>query len=380
MTVELACPLKTFYLYETHNETTMKKLLVLLTIALAHAPSFAQCSFTINQVATDVNCEYGNDGVITANPAGGLSPYTFSLNGSGPQATGSFNGLAEGNYTLYVSDASPCMDSVVITLTHIHAAPVLTDPPDQIVCTNTATTAVIFSSNIPGTSFSWTNTNPSIGLAPVSSGNPIPSFIAINNSTTPAVATITVTPIGPAPDFCVGLSQSFTITVLPDVNINLTSATGTNVQTVCSGNAISHIVYTLGGSATNATVSGLPLGVTSSFAGGSLTIAGFSGPYGIFTYTVTATGSCASATATGTIQSMPLSSSVFSYPESNLCQGSINIFPNNISTPGGTFSATPAGLVLSTLTGEIDLSASAVGYYAVKYITLALVSIQAHNM
>ncbi len=347
----------------------MKKLFVLLTIAIAYVPSFAQCSFTINQVATDVSCEYGNDGGITANPTGGLSPYMFSLNGGTPQATGSFNGLTEGNYTLYVSDASPCMDSVVITITHIYAAPVLTDPSDQIVCTNTATVPVNFSSNIPGTSFTWTNNDPSIGLAPVSSGNSIPSFIAINNGTTPVVATITVTPTGPAPDFCVGLSQSFTITVLPDANMTLTSATGSNAQTVCSGNAISNIVYTLGGSATNATVSGLPLGVTSSFAGGALTIAGFSGPYGIFTYTVTATGSCASATATGTIQSIPLPPSSFSYPISTYCQSAPNPIPNLVATLGGTFSASPAGLIINAATGEINLMSSFIGAYVVKYVT-----------
>ncbi|MBK7305978.1 MAG: hypothetical protein IPI88_02400 [Chitinophagaceae bacterium] len=69
------------------------------------------------------------------------------------------------------------------------------DPvPNQIVCNNAATTAVNFTSGTPGTTFSWVNNTPSIGLAANGTGN-IPSFIATNATALPVTATVTVTPI-----------------------------------------------------------------------------------------------------------------------------------------------------------------------------------------
>ena len=38
-------------------------------------------------------------------------------------------------------------------------------------------------------------------------------------------------------------------------------------------------------------------------------------------------------------------------------------------TSGGTFSATPSGLSINASTGAIDLDASTMGTYAVKYVT-----------
>ena len=347
----------------------MKKLFLLLSIALAYIPSFSQCSFTINQVVTDVSCEYGNDGVITANPTGGLLPYTFSLNAGTPQTTGTFNGLTEGSYTLYVTDSSTCMDSVVMTITHLHSAPVLTDPPDLFVCNNVATPPVYFSSDIPGSTFQWMNSNPSIGIAASGTGY-IPSFIAINNTAAPLVSSITVIPTGPAPDYCVGLSQSFTITINPSAFVSLTSNPVSNSQTVCQNSMITNIVYTLSGTATSAIVTGLPAGVTYSFSMGSLTIAG--GPYvaGNYCYTVTATGTCGSATATGCLTSIPFNNPSFSYAMFTYCQTGPNPFPTSIGAPGGTFSASPAGLNINAITGEIYLASSAIGSYTVKYLTM----------
>ena len=65
--------------------------------------------------------------------------------------------------------------------------------PNQTVCNNSPTAAVNFTSPTPGTTFSWTNNNTSIGLAASGSGN-IPSFTATNVTNAPVVATITVTP------------------------------------------------------------------------------------------------------------------------------------------------------------------------------------------
>lgn len=68
-----------------------------------------------------------------------------------------------------------------------------------------------FSINIPVTGINWTNSNSSIGLAPSGSGA-VPSFTATNMTDGPVTAVITATPYV---NGCLGITQSYKITVLP---------------------------------------------------------------------------------------------------------------------------------------------------------------------
>ncbi|MFM9026962.1 MAG: beta strand repeat-containing protein, partial [Bacteroidota bacterium] len=85
-------------------------------------------------------------------------------------------------------------------------------------------------------------------------------------------------------------------------SVSLTSASGTNAQSVCSGTAIVPITYQFSG-VTGATVSGLPAGVTGSFnsANNVFTISGTPTVAGTFNYTITPVGGCSTTTATGSI-------------------------------------------------------------------------------
>lgn len=64
----------------------------------------------------------------------------------------------------------------------------------------------------------------------------------------------------------------------------------------------------------------------------------------------------------------PSDDATFSYSGSTFCIGGPNQTPT-VAQPGGTFSATPSGLVIGSLNGIIDLSSSTAGTYTVKYVT-----------
>ncbi|WP_163397512.1 T9SS type A sorting domain-containing protein [Flavobacterium fluviatile] len=96
--------------------------------------------------------------------------------------------------------------------------------------------------NTPVT-YTWTNSNTSIGLASSGTGN-IPSFVATNSTTSPIMATITVTPKYTNGGTCSGTSKTFTITVNPSPAITNQPVS----KTICNGNSTF-----FSASATNAT-------------------------------------------------------------------------------------------------------------------------------
>lgn len=92
-------------------------------------------------------------------------------------------------------------------------------------------------------------------------------------------------------DTCVAYSSSASITVTQGPTGTLSSATGTNAQSICQNTAITTITYSTS-NATGATFSGLPAGVTGSYASNVVTISGTPTGTGTFNYIVTLAGSC----------------------------------------------------------------------------------------
>jgi gliding motility-associated-like protein len=146
---------------------------------------------------------------------------------------------------------------------------------------------------------------------------------------------------------CPPATTTGTITVNPQNTI----AAGTN-QTVCINTAITTINLATTG-ATGATFSGLPAGVTGSWAGNVATISGTPTAAGTFNYTVTTTGGCPPATTTGTITVTPSNTIDVGINETVCINNEINEI-NLVTTgaTGATFTGLPAG-VTGTWAGNV---------------------------
>ena len=139
------------------------------------------------------------------------------------------------------------------------------------------------------------------GLPAGVTGTWVANVVTISGTPTvagPSTYTITLT------GGCGTITTTGTITVNPDNTISRTSPAGTDAQTVCINTPITDITYATTG-ATGATVTGLPAGVTGTWAANVVTISGTPTVAGPTTYTVTLTGGCGAVTTTGTISVTP---------------------------------------------------------------------------
>lgn len=99
---------------------------------------------------------------------------------------------------------------------------------------------------------------------------------------------------------CGLISAMGTIIVNPGNTIVLTSGSGSDNQSICFGENITNITYTTTG-ATDATITGLPAGVSGSWSANTITISGVPSVTGTFIYTINLIGGCGVVEATGTI-------------------------------------------------------------------------------
>ena len=215
----------------------------------------------------------------------------------------------------------------------------------QTVCINTPITDITYSTTgATGATFS--------GLPAGVTGTWAANVVTISGSPTTTVGSpfsYTVTLTGG----CGVVTATGTITVTPANTITLTSAAGTNAQTVCQNTAITNITYSTSG-ATGATFSGLPAGVTGNWAVNVVTISGSptTAVGSPFNYTVTLTGGCGVITATGTITVNPT-------PTVNAVSN--QVICNNTATAAVTFDGTPPGVVFNWTNNNASIGLAASG-------------------
>ncbi|MBK9464145.1 MAG: HYR domain-containing protein [Chitinophagaceae bacterium] len=221
----------------------------------------------------------------------------------------------------------------------------------QTVCINTPITNITYTTTgATGANFS--------GLPTGVNGSWAADVVTISGAPTVAGSfNYTVTLTGG----CGVITANGSITVTPDNTITLSSGPGTNAQMVCINTPITNITYTTTG-ATGANFSGLPTGVTGSWAADVVTISGTPTVAGPFNYTVTLTGGCGVITANGSITVTPDNTiTLSSGPGTNaqtVCINTpiTNITYNTTGATGANFSGLPTGVTGSWLANVVTIS------------------------
>lgn len=136
---------------------------------------------------------------------------------------------------------------------------------------------------------------------------------------------------------CGSVNATGTITVTPDNTVSGPSST----PTLCINTVLTPITHTTTGATGIGTPTGLPTGVSASWASNTITISGTPSVSGLFNYSIPLTGGCGSVSATGTITVNPASVGGTASSNQTICSG-----------------GTPADLTLSGHTGSIQWQSS----------------------
>ena len=322
------------------------------TITLTSLPATAAQTVCINSPVTNIT--YGTTGAtgatVTGLPAGVTGTWAANV------VTISGNPTVSGLFSYTVTLTGGC--GVVTAIGTITVTPdntiTLTSLPAtaaQTVCINTPVTNITYGT-IGATGASVT------GLPAGVTGTWAANVVTISGTPTvsgPFSYTVTLT------GGCGVVTANGTITVTPDNTITLTSGPATAAQTVCINTPVTNITYGTTG-ATGASVTGLPAGVTGTWAANIVTISGTPTVSGPFSYTVTLTGGCGVVTANGTINVTPANTISLTSPvgtdNQTLCISTpvTNVVYTTTGATGATFIGLPAGVTGTWVADIVTIS------------------------
>ncbi len=237
---------------------------------------------TLSSTTPASRCGTGTVSLSAAGSTGSTLNWYAAATGGTSLGTGTtFTTPSISTTTTYYVEASKsgCSSGRTAVIATINPVPTVTNPGNQGICIGSAVNAINFSGSNASSTYDWTNSNTSIGLAASGSGD-IASFTPSATGT----ATIVVTP---TLNSCSGSPVTFTISVG-----NLPTVTLATLNTVCDNDPSFSLS---GGSPSGGTYSGT--GVSNNMFDPS--VAG-AGTYPI-TYTVTQNGCTNQATSNITV-------------------------------------------------------------------------------
>jgi hypothetical protein len=313
-------------------------------------PSITSFTPTTASTGTTVTINGTDFDAITNVSFGGVAAASYTVTSS-TSITAVVAGGASGDVTVTNSAGTVSLAGFTYCATANASLTSGANSNNQTVCNNIPIANITYSTS--GTSGVSIN-----GLPDGVSGTWSANVITISGTPTPTSGnfTYTITVTGE----CGTITKTGTITIQPANTLTLSSGSGTNSKTVCIGTAIASITYTTTG-ATNATVTGLPTGITSAWSANVLTISGTPTVAGNFTYTVTTVGGCGVITATGNFvvnQNAIALTSTAGTDVQTICSGTsiASITYTTTGATGADFNGLPGGLSASWSANIITIS------------------------
>ncbi len=270
-----------------------------------------------------------------------------SGNGDVPAFTATNTGASPITATITVTpSANSCTGTPSTYTITVNPTATVILPANIVICNGATVPATAFTSPTQGTTYTWTNSDTSIGLAASGIGN-VPSFTATNNGTAPITATITVTPTA---NYCTGTASSYTITVNPTPAVVVPADI-----VICHGGTIPATSFTgpVSGTTYTWTNSNTAIGLAASGTGDVPAFTATNPGINPISATITVTPSANNCTGTPSsyqITVNPIQTSSFTATTPVCGLGSSTVSYTGTATQGATFSwnfdggtATPAG-------------------------------------
>jgi gliding motility-associated-like protein len=278
--------------------------------------------------------------------------YLWTFTGSVPltsvSATPTVNYANTGNFNIQIAVTNECGTTTVAQPVTVNPTPSLNQPANLVICNTATAPTTVFTSSLPGITYTWTNDNASIGLPSSGSGD-LPSFGAINTGNTAQIANIVVTPVS---NTCTGPTKTFTITVNPTPPINA----GPDMI-ICNASSVTMAAVLAPGTT----------GVWDQIPASTTTIVTPSSPTTVinglvanttyqFRWTVTGTGICPTVRDTVTVLNRPLPGAASAGNDTLICgyiAGNPNIITMNGNAPThiwelGTWTIVPGSNTLGS--------------------------------
>ncbi len=201
----------------------------------------------VNPVTNQVLCNNASTTLVSLTGLVSGTTYTWSNNtpsiGLGVTGLGDITPFSATNLgsspvtatIQVVPTANTCIGSMISFTIRVNPTPTTNAVTNLVLCNREHTGNINFTGPVVGTTFSWTNTTTSIGLAANGTGN-ITSFMATNSTNVPVIATISVTPTA---NSCVGPVTTFSVRVNPTPTV-----TAQTNQVLCNGENTTPVYFT----------------------------------------------------------------------------------------------------------------------------------------
>ena len=317
-------------------------------------PAARPTAFTLDPGTNKTICA-GQSTTLGGSPTGGsvATNYVWSPS-AGLNNTTSANPVASPTvttiYTVIANDngcpGGPNTMTVTVNPTPAAPSPAGSNSP---LCANLTLSLTATSSG--GATYNWSGPNSFISAVQ----NP-----TIASVTTAAAGTYSVTTASALG--CVSAIATTSVTINPAPNPPVAAA---SPNPICTGATLN-----LTATSTGTTYSWTGPNSFTSASQNPAFVVGSTAAAGIYSVTATSGGCNSTVVTTAAVTVTATDDPSFNYSSGTYCQTGANPTPTITGGSAGTFSASPAGLVfVSTSTGQINLSASALNTYSVTFTT-----------